>query len=225
MRKMNIRFRYNRGRELKYLAHLDMMSVFERALRRAGIDVAYSNGFNKRPAMIFGMPISLGMISIAEYADILLNGEIGSDVFMSRLNDKLPKGVEITEAAEIRGTENIMSAIAYARYTIEVEKDKDITSALTDMLNEESILIEKEKKGHTVSKEIRKGLISAVYDDGKIRLFMTSGQNENIKPEEFITALNRYSKKEIEAKEIVREEMYIRDDKGRPALPIDRRTL
>jgi radical SAM-linked protein len=221
---MNIRFKYNRGRELRYLAHLDMMAVFERALRRAGIDVAYSNGFNKRPVMIFGMPISLGMISVAEYADILLNEEIGSDVFMRRLNDKLPKGVEITEASEINGTDNIMSMIAYARYTIEVEKDKDITYALIEMFKEESILINKEKKGHTVSKEIRKGLISADYDDGKIRLFMTSGQNENIKPEEFLTALNKYSKKEIEAMEIIREELYIMDDKGRPSLPIDGRS-
>lgn len=220
---MIIRFRYERGRELKYLAHLDMMTLFERTLKRAGIDVDFSKGFNKRPLLVFGMPISLGMISLAEYVDITLMNDIECDVFIKKMNKELPPGVRIVQAMKIGSQKNIMSKIAFAKYIIEVEDQGNLKEALEKLLKEEEIYIEKEKKGKKIRKEIRKGIIKAEVKGKKISLFMTSGQNRNIKPEEFVSALNQFTSNVIEIVDIIREEMYIMDDEGEPVSPFDRR--
>ena len=220
---MIIRFKYERGRELKYLAHLDMMTLFERALKRACIDVAFSNGFNKRPLLVFGMPISLGMISLAEYVDITLRGNIECDDFIEKMNKELPLGVRIIRAKEIKSQKNIMSTITFAKYTVEIEDNEKLDEAITRLLKEKEIFIEKVKKGEKIQKEIRNGIITAEVKGKKIDLFMTSGQNRNIKPEEFISALNQYTSNDIEIIDIIREEMYIMNDLGEPVSLFDRR--
>ncbi|WP_054632612.1 TIGR03936 family radical SAM-associated protein [Thermoclostridium stercorarium] len=57
---MKIRFRFDRGEELKYIGHLDVMRLFERAFKRAEIPVTHSQGFNPRPHIVFAQPMALG---------------------------------------------------------------------------------------------------------------------------------------------------------------------
>jgi len=225
MCKTVIRFKYERGRELKYLAHLDMMTLFERALKRAGIDVAYSQGYNRRPRLVFGMPISLGMISKAEYADITLQSNVSCLDFIDRLNRKLPEGAKIIEAAYIDGKRNIMSAVAFARYRIVLRSPMELDDAIKKLMNMDEVLVRKEKKGQVTMKDIRRGIISAGIFDGDICLLSTSGSEGNIKPEEFLKALERFSEQRIIVKDLIREELYLSDEKGRPVLPFAERAV
>ena len=75
-----LRFRFSRGQELKYIAHLDMLRVFERAIKRAKIPVAYTQGFNPRQKLVFGLPMSIGLTSESEYADIELVEDMQPEV-------------------------------------------------------------------------------------------------------------------------------------------------
>jgi radical SAM-linked protein len=220
-----IRFKYERGRKLKYLAHLDMMTLFERALKRAEIDVAFSQGYNKRPRLVFGMPISLGMISLAEYADITINRHVSCQEFIQRLNRQLPEGAKIIEAAYIDGKRNIMSAVAYARYRIVLRSPMELEEAMTKLMSMNEVLVKKEKKGQVTMKDIRSGIISAGVFDDDICLFMTSGSNRNIKPEEFLVALEKFLDQKISVKELIREELYLSDEGGRPVNPFDERVV
>jgi radical SAM-linked protein len=61
----SIRVKFERSQEVKFISHLDMMKAFERALRRAGLPIGYSKGFNPHPLMVFGLPLSVGMTSQA----------------------------------------------------------------------------------------------------------------------------------------------------------------
>ena len=67
---IRLRVKFTRGEEVKYISHLDMLKVFERALRRANIPIAYNKGFNPRPQIVFGLPLSVGVTSESEYADL-----------------------------------------------------------------------------------------------------------------------------------------------------------
>ena len=58
-----IRFRYTRDASLQYIAHLDMLRLFERALRRSELPVAHTQGFNPRMKLVFGLPMSIGLSS------------------------------------------------------------------------------------------------------------------------------------------------------------------
>ena len=63
------RIKYSKGPELRFVSHLDLMRLFQRAVRRAGLPIGYSHGFNPHQLMSFGNPLSLGMTSIGEYCD------------------------------------------------------------------------------------------------------------------------------------------------------------
>ena len=71
-----LRVRFSRGEELKFISHLDIMRLWQRALRRAGISLVYSEGFNPRPRLSLAAPLAVGVTSEAELMDIYLTGQV-----------------------------------------------------------------------------------------------------------------------------------------------------
>ena len=110
----DLRIKFIRGEEVKFISHLDLMKVFERASRRANIPIAYSQGFNPHAHLIFGLPLSVGVTSQAEYADIELTEILEPESFVTRLNKELPKGLIIIEAKARQSKVNIMASIGAA---------------------------------------------------------------------------------------------------------------
>ncbi|GAB4376732.1 MAG: TIGR03960 family B12-binding radical SAM protein [Calditrichia bacterium] len=98
--KKKIRLRYTKTGLTRFISHLDVIRVFDRAARRAKIPLVYSQGFNPRPRFSFGPPLSLGIASIAEYLD--LETEIGRESDLQwKLNRELPPGMEIVNQKTI----------------------------------------------------------------------------------------------------------------------------
>lgn len=91
-----VRLHYHRGEEVRWISHLDFIHVFERALRRAGWPLVYSEGFNPHPRIAYGPPLPTGQISRAEYLDLMAEGdEISPHV--AALSAQLPAGITIRE--------------------------------------------------------------------------------------------------------------------------------
>ncbi len=149
----SIRVRFIRGEELKYISHLDLMKVFERAIRRANIPIMYSQGFNPHPQMVFGLPLSVGVTSEAEYGDFETAEDISPDSFAQMLNGSLPEGLKITEAKYLKNKSNIMKEISGALYDVLVYSSYDegisaLKAYFEELLLEPEIIALKEgKKG------------------------------------------------------------------------------
>ncbi len=155
-----IRTKFVRGEEVKYISHLDLMKVFERALRRSRIPIAYSQGFNPRPQMVFGLPLPVGVTSEAEYADFQLSDHIPCEDFIESLNGELPKGFQITGAREKRTKDNIMASINMASYEILVSSDMPLDigmmrGIIDEFLAQPSIIAKKEGKQGVKDIDIR----------------------------------------------------------------------
>ncbi len=118
-----IRFRFSRDASLHYIAHLDMLRLFERALRRSALPVAHTHGFNPRMKLVFGLPMSIGLSSEAEYADIEFDRPVSPALFIECLNGHLPQGMAILEAVSLAGSDNVMGRVAAARYQITFEAE------------------------------------------------------------------------------------------------------
>ncbi len=149
----DIRVKFIRGEEVKYISHLDLMKFFERTIRRAGVPISYSQGFNPHPNMVFGLPLSVGVTSEAEYADFELSERLDPVEFSERVNGQFPAGLKIT-AQEWKNTKaNIMAAISLASYEILVSSSEKlniqkIKESIGELLKRSAILAEKEgKKG------------------------------------------------------------------------------
>lgn len=149
----DIRVRFVRDEAVKYISHLDLMKVFDRAMRRAGVQILYSQGFNPHPQMVFGLPLSVGVTSEAEYADFELSQPMSVSEFVHRANGQLPSGLKILEAEEKHSKANIMATISQAVYEIVVYTDSNngkeiVGKAIDDILSRDEVIVKKEgKKG------------------------------------------------------------------------------
>jgi radical SAM-linked protein len=93
-----IRIKYTKGEEVRFISHRDLMRVFQRAIRRSNLSIAYSQGFNPHMKISWGNALKLGKTSDNEYAVLQFDNWIKPQELMQRLNRELPKGIEILEA-------------------------------------------------------------------------------------------------------------------------------
>ncbi len=111
-----IRFRWEKGEEARFSSHLDVIKVFERALRRSGLPVSYSQGFHPKMKTAFGPPLPLGHLSTAEYLDIRFEQPYRQEFFL-RFSQALPPGFKLLDAQPILAkTESLSASVNVARY-------------------------------------------------------------------------------------------------------------
>ncbi len=137
------RIRFSRGQEVKFISHLDIMRLWHRALIRAGISLAYSEGFNPHPRMSLAAPLAVGVTSEADLMDVTLTRFVSPHFFTSAVGQQLPPGIEILQAYPVAPTlPSLQSQIRCAEYKVEVETEKgqkDIESALASLLSVEHL--------------------------------------------------------------------------------------
>jgi radical SAM-linked protein len=120
MHRLRIKFR--RGEQLKFLSHLDLMRLWERSLRRAGISPAYSEGFSPHPRISLAAPLAVGVTSQAEMMDIFLEQRISSDLFIEKISPQLPEGISIIEIVTVSPqAPSMQSRLRFAEYVVAVE--------------------------------------------------------------------------------------------------------
>ncbi len=96
---MKTRMRFTKTGSLKFIGHLDCMRFFQKAIRRAKLDVAYSQGFNPHQIMSFASPLSVGLTSDGEYIDIEFNSlpDMPLDELAKKLSQFMTEELFVTE--------------------------------------------------------------------------------------------------------------------------------
>lgn len=134
-----LRIRFSRGEAVQFISHLDIMRLWQRALNRAGISLAYSEGFNPHPRMSLAVPLAVGVTSEAELMDIALSKWISPHSFTALLSQQLPSGIEILQVHQIPLTlPSLQSHVSYAEYEVKVETRmgrREIESAIAELLS------------------------------------------------------------------------------------------
>ncbi|OGC12036.1 hypothetical protein A3K48_06135 [candidate division WOR-1 bacterium RIFOXYA12_FULL_52_29] len=95
---MRVQIKYIKGEEVKFISHRDLIRAFGRAIRRAEIPIAYSQGFNPRMKISWGQALKVGATSSGETAELLLALPLSPSEVMARLNHQLPKGLAVIGA-------------------------------------------------------------------------------------------------------------------------------
>ncbi|MBL7127157.1 MAG: DUF2344 domain-containing protein [Dehalococcoidales bacterium] len=135
----HLRIKYRRGEEVKYISHLDIMRLWQRALSRAGILLAYSEGFHPHPKISLAAPLAVGVTSQAELMDITLTKQVSPHFFTAAVTRQLPAGFEILQVIPIAETlPSLQSQIRFAEYTVELATEKgqpELASAIASLLS------------------------------------------------------------------------------------------
>ena len=93
---MKIRIKFRKYGVMKFIGHLDIMRYFQKAIRRANIDICYSSGFSPHMIMSFAAPLGVGITSDGEYFDIEVNSTKSTEESIKVLNETMADGVEVT---------------------------------------------------------------------------------------------------------------------------------
>ena len=134
-----LRIRFSRGQEIKFISHLDIVRLWQRALHRAGIPLAYSEGFSPHPRISLAAPLPLGVTSETELMDIFCVQWVSPHFFTAAVSQQLPPGIGILQVYPIAlSLPSLQSQVRYAEYKVEVEAEKErteVVSALTSLLS------------------------------------------------------------------------------------------
>lgn len=144
---------FTKGPEVRFVSHLDIQRLFQRAFRRAKLPLAYSQGFNPHPLVSFATALSVGMTSRGEYLDVTLAEYMSPQEFTERVNRELPGGVEVTEALDMgESRRSLTSAMRSAVYASRVRFDSPVDpdalgNAVKELLSKEIVVMKKTKGG------------------------------------------------------------------------------
>ncbi len=165
-----LRIKFGRGKELKFIAHLDLMRLWQRTFHRAGIPLAYSEGFVPHPRLALAAPLAVGLTSEAELMDVFCHKVVSPHWLTGALKQQLPSGIEILQINQVSLLmPSLQSLVRFAEYILDVETGKtesELESDLARLLALESLPWQHERDTGVRKYDLR-ALIDGLWLAGK----------------------------------------------------------
>ena len=215
-----VRLRFSKTGQAKYISHLDTNRVFSRAFARAKINLWYTQGFNPRPYMSFSLPLSLGVESYCENVDIRIIDDLTDEEIKNRVNDALPLGIRIVDVYD-----DFMDChdIVYSDYVYKFEfKDNELAlEKIKTVLESDAIMAQKKaKQGKRralketdIKQFIIKYNISIRDDNIVLNIRLLAGPDKNLNPTLLFDTITRLIDMDYEWKSIGRINLLTKDFK------------
>ena len=195
---------YQKNESVRWLGHLDILRAFERAVRRAALPIAFSNGFNPRERIAFASALSVGVTGGAERAMLELTESLSPEELAPRLNDALPPGIRIGSCEVISDAEAKDMLSGYDRGVYEIvcglPPDGSLAqakAAAAELLNLPAIILTRERQSKSKTVDIRPSLyalsvLPVAENETRCLVTATVGQGEGgtARPNEVIEALS-----------------------------------
>lgn len=236
---MVLRVKFTKENYIKYISHLDLMRLFNRTFRRAGIPIKYSEGFNPQPKFSIANPLALGISSVSEYMDIELEEEYVIEDFIDKMNKELPEGIKILEGKYIDDNRSLSSLIGWSYYEIKfpannLKNEEELEELINRWLDKDKIIIKRiRRKGRRITERDQdiKPLIGNIVINSQcttkglhlinLNCLLKAGDRGNLKPTDFVDAMNEQLNLDIDLDylDIKRIGLFLEDD-GRIQLPI-----
>jgi len=194
----------------KYTSHLDMQRCMMRAVRRAGIELWYTEGFNPHPYVTFALPLPLGVESEGEPVDIRLEGDMTNEQVRDRLNATMPEGITVVSVDDaVRKPADI----SFASYCIELYGEEGLAQKISDALACGNLPAEKLGKAgrKKVAKQINVAELMGEYtveDCGEsivINIILAAGSQKNASPFILLDAVSGVIGEKLEYRKITRK--------------------
>lgn len=201
---MRVRIRFQKVGKVRWTSHRDLARIWERAIRRVNLPVAYSQGFSPRPRLHFGLALSTGHESLAEYLDVDLVPDAANlpceenlDVLVGPLSEALPVGIDVVALAVIStSVPSLQQAVTSCRWEIEVRGGtaEDVADQVDRLLATPEILLTRERKSKSFTDDVRPYLlelsVSGPTESGTIVRAHLATQPRGLRSSEFIALLD-----------------------------------
>lgn len=226
---MKIRIKFRRWGVMKFIGHLDMMRFFQKAVRRAGIDICYSKGYSPHQIMSFAAPLGVGITSDGEYFDIEVNTTASSRESMEALNSAMVDGVEVASYVKLHdNAKTAMASVAAADYRLSYKEGYESPYSVfqwKEIIDREFInqpvftILKKTKKGEKtmdLKPLVYQFHVEEQNEKPVFFLQVSTGSTDNIKPELVLSSIygrtgQSYDENSIQ---IHRLEVYYRNEEN-----------
>ncbi|MBD5525174.1 MAG: DUF2344 domain-containing protein [Lachnospiraceae bacterium] len=213
---MKIRIKFAKYGTMKFIGHLDMMRFFQKAIRRADIDIKYSEGFSPHQIMSFAAPLGVGIESRGEYMDIEVLSMTSTEDMKDALNQVMVEGVEVLSVTILpENVKNAMSSVAAASYSLRMKEGSfpidDLESKIQHFCSQATIPYTKETKKSVVELDLKQGIYElGAGQNGTIHMLVNASSSGNIKPTMVFEKLCQFAGVDISpsAYQVIRLETY-----------------
>lgn len=205
----NIRIFFSKRDRAKYISHLDMTRLFQRAVRRSGITMWYTEGFHPHLYMTFALPLSLGIESDCESVDMRLIDEISLEGVKERLNAVLPVGVTVTDVTDVGMKANVIASSNYSVKVYSLSKKKE---EMIEFLSRDEILMVKKGKAGEKTVNVKPWIydfeVSESGRDLDLSLRLASGNTNTLNPQMLLSVFANEQNVSVDGAFILRTQIF-----------------
>ncbi len=209
---------FEKSKRLRHVGHLDIMRSMQRALRRSGLPVSYSNGFNPHILLTFASPLSVGAIGKRELMEVTLYEDVTPEAFLAAMNQALPPEMQLSEAKVLEDKHPaLMAMVKAARYDIlpdDQEAAEHWSACLMDYLGQESIMTMRKTKSGMKETDIRPLIHELSCQDGHLHAVLALTETITCKPDMLLSTLCDFASCPVPRVTLTREGLLGLDEEG-----------
>ena len=210
---------FEKGERIRHIGHLDIQRSVQRGLRRSGLPVAYSQGFNPHILVTFASALSTGACGTHEIMDVTMAEEVEPEVFLNRMNRAMPPEMQISETRAVDNKHpSLMSMLFAAEYDLFVRNEKMgqvLSDSIPEMMACEHIFSIRKTKTKTAEVDIRPLILDLSGENGHIRAVLVLNEKESCKPQMLLDALKTQNKINDEIRMLItRERLFGKNENG-----------
>lgn len=216
---MRVMFRFEKGPQVRFISHLDLLRAMQRALLRAGLPLVWSQGFHPHPEFSFAMALPVGAESTGEYMEAGITGCTAREAAV-RLGASLPPGLRILDAGELpEDAPSLMAAVTASDWTLQAPEGLR-ADALKALMRRREIPVKKTGRDGSRIVDIRPGILLLALADTSAGRFvharLSAGSRDNVSP--FLLYQAMLPGEDTAALRICRRELYF--EKNRELRPL-----
>jgi radical SAM-linked protein len=175
---------------MRFIGHLDLQQLFERALRRSALPLRYSQGFSPKVRLNLAGALPLGFTSTAEMMDFWLEQRVEPPLIQEQLNAALPTGIRIISVTEVpNDLPSLQASLKSAEYEVSFKAEIDVSAVnanLEDLLNKPNLIVTRRNKQVDL-----KPLVEALHwEEDKLYLRLSSSPEASARPDELLALLD-----------------------------------
>jgi radical SAM family uncharacterized protein/radical SAM-linked protein len=188
-----IRIVFNKKGDLRFLGHLEMARMFERACRRARIPLSFTGGYSPKPRITFALSLPTGTEALAEWLDLELSEAWSPEEVMRKLNGQLPPGIRVVESWKVPvDVPALNGRVRFMNYeALLPESGSDLDARIQDLMSRSSVPVVRLKKGKERTLDLKDYLFSMGSSDDRTLVFTIAlkGEEGSARPQEVLQAL------------------------------------
>lgn len=214
------RLRYAKTGLMRFLGHRDLIRVFSRAFRRAGMKLAYSKGFHPHPRLKFSPPLSVGVESVAEYLDFeLVGSKGGAETISPSLEKNLPHGVTMLELSEIPLNDPPVSA-KIQQFTYEISEfgslsPEEIGQRVGQFHSSEVFPITLERKGKTRTRDLKTAVENLQFAGSSLTMTLKADPSHFVNPLEAAAAILGTNREHVRGMKVLKRSVGLISSRGK----------